>query len=73
MLHRPVLPPFGLTPRELDVLAALAQGRTNAQIGPTLRITSRTVATHVEHLLARTAAPDRAAAARLAARLGLVV
>lgn len=73
VLHRPVPPPFGLTPRELEVLAALAQGRTNAEIGRALRITSRTVATHVEHLLAKTAAPNRAAAARLATRLGLVV
>lgn len=72
VLHRPAPAPFGLTPRELDVLAALAGGRTNVQIAAALRITPRTVATHVEHLLAKTGLPNRAAAARLCARLGLV-
>uniref|UniRef100_UPI001BDDB04E helix-turn-helix transcriptional regulator n=1 Tax=Pseudonocardia lacus TaxID=2835865 RepID=UPI001BDDB04E len=72
VLHRPAPAPFGLTLRELDVLGALAGGRTNAQIAAALRITPRTVATHVEHLLAKTGAPNRAAAARLATRLGLL-
>jgi DNA-binding CsgD family transcriptional regulator len=73
VLHRPAAPPFGLTPRELEVLAAVSLGRTNTQIAAALRITPRTVATHVEHLLAKTGTPNRAAAARLAARLGLLV
>jgi DNA-binding CsgD family transcriptional regulator len=45
----PAAPPFGLTPRELEVLAAVSLGRTNTQIAAALRITPRTVATHVEH------------------------
>lgn len=73
VLHRRVAPPFGLTPRELEVLAAVSHGRTNTEIAAALRITPRTVATHVEHLLAKTGAPNRAAAARLAARVGLLV
>ncbi len=73
VLHRPAAAPFGLTPRELEVLAALSRGGTNTGIARDLRITPRTVAAHVEHLLAKTGAPNRAAAARLAADLGLVV
>ncbi|HZG89480.1 MAG TPA: LuxR C-terminal-related transcriptional regulator [Pseudonocardia sp.] len=73
LLHRPAAPPFGLTPRELEVLAALSRGGTNPGIARDLRISPRTVATHVEHLLAKTGAPNRTAAARLAADLGLVV
>ncbi len=73
MLHRPVPIPFGLTVRELEVLDAISVGWSNTQAAHALRITPRTVATHVEHLLAKTGAPNRAAAARLAARLGLLV
>jgi DNA-binding CsgD family transcriptional regulator len=72
VLHRPTAAPHGLTPRELDVLAALARGGTNGGIAAALRITPRTVATHVEHVLAKTGLPNRAAAARLAAGLGLL-
>jgi DNA-binding CsgD family transcriptional regulator len=73
LLHRPAAAPFGLTPRELEVLDAVSRGGTNADVARALRITPRTVATHVEHVLAKTGATNRAAAARLAARLGLVV
>jgi DNA-binding CsgD family transcriptional regulator len=73
VLHSAVAPPYGLTPRELVVLDAVSRGRTNAQIGRALRIVPRTVATHLEHVLAKTGAPNRTAAARLAARLGLLV
>ncbi|MCO1656136.1 helix-turn-helix transcriptional regulator [Pseudonocardia humida] len=72
VLHRPASAPHGLTLRELDVLAALARGRTNGQVAAALGITPRTVAAHVEHLLAKTGAPNRAAAARLATHLGLL-
>ncbi|WP_214371189.1 helix-turn-helix transcriptional regulator [Pseudonocardia sp. H11422] len=73
VLHRPADPPFGLTPRELEVLDAVSRGRTNAGTARALRVSPRTVATHVEHVLAKTGCPNRSAAARLAARLGLLV
>lgn len=73
VLHRPVPAPFGLTPRELVVLDAVSRGRTNAEIAGMLRIAPRTVATHLEHVLAKTGTPNRTGAARLAARLGLLV
>ncbi|MHA6793182.1 response regulator transcription factor [Pseudonocardia bannensis] len=73
VLHRTADPPFGLTPRELEVLDAVSRGRTNAETARALRVSPRTVATHVEHVLAKTGCPNRAAAARLATRLGLLV
>jgi DNA-binding NarL/FixJ family response regulator len=40
-----------LTPREGDVLALMAEGRTNAGIGNRLRVSERTVETHVANIL----------------------
>lgn len=42
-----------LTPRERDVAALLAQGRTNRQIGEALVISERTATVHVQHILAK--------------------
>ncbi|CRK53721.1 putative Bacterial regulatory s, luxR family protein [Rhodococcus sp. RD6.2] len=64
--------PYGLTRRELDVLAALATGASNAVIAQALSTSVRTVTTHVEHILAKLAVPTRTAAALLADREGLL-
>jgi non-specific serine/threonine protein kinase len=40
-----------LTPRQREVAALIAQGRSNRQIGEALVITERTVAAHIEHIL----------------------
>lgn len=61
-----------LTRRERDVLALVAAGYTNRQIGDTLFLSHRTVATHVSNLLGKLEAPTRAAAATEAVRRGLV-
>ncbi len=71
VLHRPVPPPAGLSVRELQVLAGLAHGRTNAEIARTHGIGARTVATHVEHVLEKTGCRNRVEAACHAVRLGL--
>jgi len=42
-----------LTPRELEVLALMAEGRTNAGISRQLWLTERTVETHVSNILAK--------------------
>jgi DNA-binding CsgD family transcriptional regulator len=63
----------GLTPRELQVLGLLVDGRSNQQIAKNLSVAARTVATHVEHLLAKLDAPTRTAAAVLAEREGCYV
>lgn len=71
VLHREVQAPAGLTPRELQVLAGVAAGLSNGEIGADLGIGARTVATHVEHVLAKTGCRNRAAAAATAAGWGL--
>ena len=70
--HRPVAAPAGLSLRELEVLAALATGATNRLVARSLGITERTVATHVEHLLAKLGVGNRAGAAAFAVEAGLV-
>lgn len=69
---RPFVLPYGLSPREVDVLTHVVRGSSNATIAATLGIASRTVATHIEHILAKFACDSRAAAAARATREGLV-
>jgi DNA-binding NarL/FixJ family response regulator len=52
-----------LSPRELEVLAALARGRTNRQIARTLQIGEETVKAHVSSILAKLQLADRTQAA----------
>ena len=64
--------PDGLTPREVEVLAEIASGLSNAEIARKFRLSDTTVKTHVNHLLAKTAMRDRAQLVAYAFRLGLV-
>lgn len=64
--------PKPLTPRELEVLRLLAQGRTNRQISQKLVISAATVKVHVEHILAKLGTSDRTQAAVLASEAGLL-
>jgi DNA-binding CsgD family transcriptional regulator len=43
-------PPDGLTPREAQVLQRVVRGASNGEIGLDLRISSRTVEKHLEHV-----------------------
>ncbi|MBY3555588.1 helix-turn-helix transcriptional regulator [Modestobacter lapidis] len=63
----------GLTPRELEVLGLLVDGRSNFQIAAALVVAQRTVAAHLEHILAKLSAPTRTLAAVRAEREGLYV
>lgn len=63
----------GLTPRELQVLGLLVDGRSNQQIAKRLAVAPRTIAAHVEHLLDKLDAPTRTLAAVLAEREGCYV
>lgn len=63
----------GLTPRELEVLGLLIDGCCNQQIARALTVAERTVATHMEHILAKLGAPTRTLAAVRAKREGLYV
>ncbi len=62
---------FGLSARERDVLALVAQGRTNREIGERLFISQKTVGVHVGNILAKLAVSGRVEAATIAIRLGL--
>jgi DNA-binding CsgD family transcriptional regulator/tetratricopeptide (TPR) repeat protein len=63
--------PHGLTDRELEVLAELASGDTNAAIGTRLHISTKTVGHHVSSILAKLDVSSRAEAAVVADRLGI--
>lgn len=65
-------PDFGLTEREQQVLALLAQGQTNAQIAQALSISQRTVRFHFENILGKLGVQTRSEALVLAARSGLI-
>ena len=62
---------LGLTRRERQILAGLADGRTNRQIAAALALTEKTVTVQVASVLAKLGATDRAEAAALARRSGL--
>jgi DNA-binding CsgD family transcriptional regulator len=62
----------GLTARELEVLALLADGLTNAQLADRLFLSEKTVDHHVSSVLRKLGEPNRAAAAAMARRRGLV-
>ena len=64
--------PYGLSPREREVLAFLVDGRTNREIGAALFISEKTASVHVTHILDKLGVTSRGAAAALAARAGLV-
>jgi DNA-binding CsgD family transcriptional regulator len=54
--------PSGLTPREAEVLAALAEGATPHQIARELHISPRTVHKHLEHVYRKLGVSHRGAA-----------
>jgi len=64
--------PEPLTARETEVLALIAQGPSNAEIGERLYLSRATVKTHINRIFAKTGVRDRAQAVRYAYRAGLV-
>ncbi|WP_395657470.1 response regulator transcription factor [Nocardioides sp.] len=62
----------GLTPRELQVLALVADGLTAQAIGHRLRISPGTVRKHLEHVYEKTGCRDRLLAVRFALDAGLI-
>jgi predicted ATPase/DNA-binding CsgD family transcriptional regulator len=68
----PPADPFGLSPRELDVLRQLAAGKSNPEIAETLYIGRGTVRTHVSNILTKLDARTRTEAALIARDRGLV-
>jgi DNA-binding CsgD family transcriptional regulator len=62
---------FGLSKRELEVLALIAEGRSNPEIGRRLFITRKTVAVHVSNILTKLGVSGRVEAAAAAIRLNI--
>ena len=64
--------PAVLTAREIEVLALVARGQTNADIGRALHISEATVKTHLLRTFAKLEVSDRTAAVTTAMALGLL-
>ncbi len=62
---------FGLSAREREVLAQIARGRTNREIGERLFISQKTVGVHVGNILSKLGVSGRVEAAAVAIRLGM--
>jgi DNA-binding NarL/FixJ family response regulator len=62
----------GLTRREQQILQLLAQGQAQAEIASELVISTKTVGTHIEHILAKLDVRSRAQAVALAYREDLL-
>ncbi len=63
--------PAGLTPRETEVLALVAEGLRNAEIAARLFVSQKTVDHHVSAVLRKLGVPTRGRAAARAVELGL--
>ena len=63
---------FALTPRELEVLALVAAGRTDGQIAETLFISKKTAAVHVGNIKGKLGARSRVEIATIAIDQGFV-
>ena len=61
-----------LTPRQAEILALVAEGRSNGEIGKQLFISTKTVSVHVSNILAKLDAASRTEAAAVARRRGLL-
>jgi DNA-binding CsgD family transcriptional regulator len=61
-----------LTAREKEILALVAEGRSNGEIGKQLFISTKTVSVHVSNILGKLGAAGRTEAAAIARRDGLL-
>ena len=65
-------PEVALTPREIDVLALVARGFGNKEVGDVLGTAPGTVKAHVQSILSKLGAKDRTHAVTIALRRGII-
>jgi DNA-binding CsgD family transcriptional regulator len=63
---------LGITPRELEILEAMAAGLSNREIAERLFVSENTVKTHVTRLFDKLSAKRRTQAVQLAKEAGLI-
>ncbi len=61
----------GLTPREMDVLKAIAEGRSNKEIAVKLSLSEKTVKNHINNIFSKLHLFDRTQATLYAIRTGI--
>lgn len=61
-----------LTPREIEVLAQIAEGNRNRDIAERLFISEETVKVHIKHIMDKLGANDRTQAVAIAIRRGII-
>jgi two-component system, NarL family, nitrate/nitrite response regulator NarL len=64
--------PFGLTPREREVLTLVAAGYPNKEIARTCAVSEETVKHHLTRMFDKVGAANRVELAKVAAQIGLV-
>ncbi|MGW7579003.1 response regulator transcription factor [Streptomyces sp. NPDC054765] len=72
LAEQPCRIPYGLTPREIDVLTRIAHGDSNPEIAARLVLSVRTVTTHIAHIFDKLGCDSRVRATAIALREGLV-
>jgi NarL family two-component system response regulator LiaR len=63
---------LGITPRELEILEAMAAGLSNREIGERLFVSENTVKTHAARLFSKLGASRRTQAVQMAKEAGLI-
>ena len=63
---------LGITPRELEILEAMAAGLSNREIAERLFVSENTVKTHAARLFSKLSAKRRTQAVQLAKKAGLI-
>lgn len=71
-LNREKLGDLGITPRELEILALIAQGLSNREIAARLFVSENTVKTHSSRLFEKLSAKRRTQAVQIGKELGLI-
>lgn len=72
LVHRMTHPDTALSPREAEILEALASGATNREVAKALFISESTVKTHLVHLYGKLGVDSRTAAIRVARERRLI-